>query len=263
VTAIEIAEKGLSTAPPAWRAIKLPESASSNGCDLNEGLCPVSDLRAALARESSLLRERDDLIEQQAVLSREFDHRLLNNLQMVSSLLSMQSRVSSNAETVSALTLAASRVATIGRIHAHLHSNDGAQSVAFKYFIEELGRDISPMLAVDEGAAKSIVVASVKLELPTTIAIPLGFIVSELITNALKYGEGFIAVRLKKDPRKGFALSVENGGPALPADFDLAASKRLGMRIIQSFLAKIDGKLLIAQGAGGKGARFTVLFAAS
>jgi len=196
-------------------------------------------------------------------LSREADHRLLNSLQMVSSLLSMQSRTSENVEAAAALTLAAARVATIGRIHRHLHSKDGVQTVALKHFVEELCRDFSAMLAVEAGAVHAVAVEGVELEVPTTIGVPLGFAVNELITNALKYGKGHVAVRLEEDARKGFALSVENDGPALPANFDPADSHGLGMRIIRSFVAKIGGELLIGQGAGGKGARFTVLFSAS
>ena len=74
-------------------------------------------LRAALAREEILLAQKDELIRQQGVLSKESDHRLLNGLQMIASLLSMQSRESRNADIASQLTIAANRVATIGRVH--------------------------------------------------------------------------------------------------------------------------------------------------
>jgi len=220
----------------------------------------VEGLRAALVREAQLLAEKDLWIEQQAIQSGEADHRLLNNLQMVSSLLSMQSRTSQNAEATAALSLAAARVATIGRIHRLLHSNDRVNTVAFKDFIEALCRDFSTMLSVDGEFAQVMTVEGAELQLPAVIGIPLGFVVNELITNALKYGAGAITVRLEPDARKGFALSVENDGPALPQDFDPADAKGLGMRIIRSFVGKIDGQLLVGQGAGGRGARFTVLF---
>ena len=79
-------------------------------------------LREALAREEALLRQKDELIQQQEVLSKESDHRLLNGLQMIVSLLSLQSRASTNAEAASQLAAAADRMATIGRIHRRLHS---------------------------------------------------------------------------------------------------------------------------------------------
>lgn len=196
-------------------------------CELNDGICPLTGLREALVREAKLLAKKDQWIEQQAILSREADHRLLNNLQMVSSLLSAQSRATQSVEAAAALTHAAARVAMIGRIHRQLHSSDGARTVAFKHFIEELCRDVAAMATPDRTVAQVIAVEGAELQLPTTIGIPLGFVVNELITNALKYGAGRITVGLKRDRRKGFALSVENDGPALAQAFDPAASKSL------------------------------------
>ncbi len=73
-----------------------------------------TELREALAQEEILLHQKDELIQQQEILSKETDHRLLNDLQMIVSLLSMQSRASTNAEVASQLAAAADRVATIG-----------------------------------------------------------------------------------------------------------------------------------------------------
>jgi two-component sensor histidine kinase len=231
-------------------------------CEQNDGVCPVTELREALAREAALLVEREILLDRQATLCRESDHRLLNNLQMVSSLLSMQSRSSLSVESASALALAADRVAMIGRIHRHLHSNDGVESVAFVGFVSALCRDFTTMLSSQGSVSRPISVRGPELLLPSAVAIPLGFVASELITNALKYGEGPITVHVAKDPRKGCALSVENAGPALAHDFDPAASKGFGMRIIRSLVAAIGGELCVARGRDDQGARFTVLFAA-
>jgi two-component system, sensor histidine kinase PdtaS len=248
-------------APAPALLMKRPRNATVHECEQPEGVCPVTELREALAREAALLRERDALIERQETLSRESDHRFLNNLQMVSSLLSMQGRAAANPEAASAFALAADRVSTIGRIHRHLHSVDNVEAVAFKRFTEELSRDVMGMMSLEECAARAIIIEGDELELPTTIGIPLGFIVSELITNAVKYGQGAITVRLGPDPRKGWTLSVENRGPPLPEGFDPAQSKGFGMRIIRSFVATIGGQLCIGRDEHDQGARFTVLFA--
>src|SRR5450755_2481695 len=104
-------------------------------------------LRAALAREEVLLGQKDELIRQQDVLSKESDHRLLNGLQMIVSLLSLQSRASPNAEAASQLAVAANRVATIKRVHRRLHCLDGVKTVAFEQYIEDLCDDFSAMLS--------------------------------------------------------------------------------------------------------------------
>src|ERR1700683_2498388 len=124
-----------------------------------------SGLREALAREEALLSQKDALIHQQAVLRQEADHRLLNGLQMVVSLLSLQGRASSNAEVVSQLAAAADRIATIGRIHRRLHSFDGVQTFALKHYVEDLCRDFSMMLSAQR-PERAIVVEGTEIELP-------------------------------------------------------------------------------------------------
>jgi two-component system, sensor histidine kinase PdtaS len=216
-------------------------------------------LRDALAESEARLREQGELIQKQELLSRESDHRLMNDLQMTISLLSLQSRSATNEEAAAQLAVAANRVSMIARIHHRLHSYEGVQAIEFGKFLEDFARDFSAMLSSDERPAQ-ILVEGVEINLPAATAIPLGFIVSELIANAAKYGNGRIAIRLQPDPAYGYALSVSNDGPALPEGFDPGASKGLGMRIIQSFARQIGGELRIGRGDDGQGARFTVLF---
>ena len=217
-------------------------------------------LREALARDETLLRQKDELIQNQALLSKESDHRLLNDLQVIVSLLSLQSRASANAEVASQLAAAADRIATIGRMHRRLHYCDGVQSVAFKQFLDDLCRDFSTMLSSEQRPERGIVVEGVEITLPSITAIPLGFIVNELITNAAKYGKGRITISLERNPAKGYALSVCNDGPSLPEGFDPAAGKGMGMKIIRSFVERIGGALRIGRGDNNQGTRFTVQF---
>lgn len=217
-------------------------------------------LRDALAREEALLRQKDELIQQKELMSRESDHRLLNGLQMIVSLLSLQGRAATNAEAASQLAAAANRVAMIERVHRRLHYLDGVQAVAFKQYLEGLCRDFSTMLSSEEYAEQDIVVEGIELKLPSVTGIPLGFIVSELITNAAKYGKGRISVRLEPNPGQGYALSVSNDGPGLPEGFDPAARNGLGMRIIRSLVKQIGGELQFGRSDNNQGARFVVLF---
>jgi two-component sensor histidine kinase len=217
-------------------------------------------LRAALASSETLLREKDDQIQQQALLSAESDHRLLNDLQLIVSLLSLQSRASSNVEAAEQLTVAANRVGMIARIHQRLHCLDGADSVAFGTYLEDLCRDHSAMLSSGAGPQHVIVSEGVAVDLPAATGISLGFIVSELLTNATKHGASPITVRLERDLTGRYVLSVSNGGSPLPEDFDPGAGRGLGMKIIRSFVQRIDGELRFGRGDQGQGANFSVLF---
>jgi two-component sensor histidine kinase len=217
-------------------------------------------LQEIIALDESLLRQKDETIQDQALLSSESNHRLLNDLQMIVSLLSLQSRATANAVAASQLAAAADRIAMIGRIHRRLHSFNGATTVAFKRFLEDLCSDFSVLMSSGQRDEQEISVEAVEIDLPTVTCRPLGFIANELITNATKYGEGRILVRLEKTIEGSYALSVSNDGPALPNDFDSAAHKGLGMRIVRSFVERIGGELLMGRGDKDQGARFTVLF---
>ena len=216
-------------------------------------------LRDALAEGEARLRQKDKLIQKHELLKKEFDHRLLNDLQMTISLLSLQSRESTNPEAASQLAVAANRVAMIARIHRRLNSYEGVQTIEFKKFLADFGRDFSAMVSSHE-RPEQVVVEGIEINLPVATAIPLGFIASELITNAAKYGKSRITIRLERNSE--YSLSVSNDGPALPEGFDPGASKGLGMKIIQSFAGQIGGELRVGRGDDGQGARFTVLFSA-
>ena len=214
-------------------------------------------LRQALARDDARLRQQDDVIRRKDLLSKESDHRLLNGLQMIVSLLSLQSRASANVEAAMQLAIAAGRVAAIERVHRRLHCFDGVPAVAFTQYLEDFCHDFSAMTSSD----RAIVVEGIEVNLPTATGIPLGFIINELITNGAKYGKGRITVRLEANPGRGYALSVSNEGPGLPEGFDPAACKGLGMKLIRSLVAGIGGELRIGRGDQDQGTRFTVVFA--
>ncbi len=230
-------------------------------CEQHPEGCPADTLRAALARESSLLQQKEILLKEQEILRAESDHRLLNGLQMVVSLLSLQSRTATTPEVAMQLSVAASRVATIERVHRRLHFNDGTTTVELKKSLEELCQDASGMAGSGDASQLDIRVSGSEITIPSATAISLGFIANELITNAVKYGIGEITVSLDAGPDGGYALSICNGGPALPDDFDPAASKGLGMKIVRSLVKQIGGTFSFARGADNQGARFVVHFA--
>jgi two-component sensor histidine kinase len=222
----------------------------------------VTELQAALAREAGLRREMEELARRQVMLAQEFEHRLINGLQVISSMLSLQSRAAKTPEATEQLKIAASRVAALGRVHRRLHLLDHQDHVAFKSYLEHLCEDLSRLLCGESGDC-AILVEGANDEIPTAFAIPLGFVVNELITNSAKYARGNITVRFETTAPGCHSLSVLDDGPGLPADFDPAGTKGLGMKIIRTLVRQIGGQLRILSGNGGRGARFTVAFQAA
>ena len=218
------------------------------------------ELRKALARDEVLLRQKDDSIRQQKVLTEECHHRLLNNLQMIVALLLLQSRKEASAEAALRLSTTADRVRAIASLHHHLHSMDGTSTVDFKPYLDRLCRDHLTMSSSDERPDQVIAVDAIEVSLSTTIGIPLSLIVNELVTNAIKHGGGRITVTLAPSGT-GHALSVSNAGSCLPEGFDPTACNGLGMALVSSLVAQIGGELRIDRGDDGDCTRFTVLFA--
>ena len=219
----------------------------------------TAELQAALAREEVWTREKHDLSQRQVMLAQEFEHRLLNSLQLIVSLLSMQSRNATTPEAGAQLTIAADRVAALGRVHHQLHRLDHQDNVEFKEYLKHLCEDLSGLL-FQEGTGYAIAVEGADCEIPTALGIPLGFIVNELITNSAKYAKGNITVRVETTSPPCHSLSVLDDGPGLPAGFDPAKSKGLGMKIVLSLVKQIGGELHILPGDNGRGARFSVTF---
>jgi two-component sensor histidine kinase len=237
-----------------------PRTFASYERELAAAKVTESQLRGLLAHDQILLGQKDESIRHQEILNQECHHRLLNNLQMIASLLSLQSRRETNTEASMRLSVAANRVGTIGRLHRHLHSMDSTETVEFKQYLDVLCRDHSTISMSEEHPTHDITVEGVEMSLPTVTGIPLGLIANELVTNAIKHGEGRVTVKLEPDIRKGYALSVCNKGPALPAGFDPATREGLGMKLVSSFVEQIGGELRIDRGNGNDCTRFCVLF---
>lgn len=219
----------------------------------------AAELQASLAREQALLSDKRELAERQTMLAHEFEHRLINGLQLVVSLLSLQSRAATVPEAAEQLTIAARRVSALGRVHHRLHLLDHQRTVRFKDYLSELCVDLSGLL-LEVQTGYAIVVEGEEVEIPTESAIPLGFIVNELITNSVKYAKSHIAVRIETNSTGGHSLTVSDDGPGLPAGFNPSASTGLGMKIVHSLVKQIGGALQIINGDNGRGARFTVTF---
>jgi len=219
----------------------------------------ASELKDALAREAALLRERDELVRRQEMLTQEFEHRLVNGLQMVGSLLSLQSQEAESPEAAAQLRIASQRVAAFGRVHRRLHLLDHRETVGLRQYIEQLCEDLSGLL-FDQNVADRVVVEGAEIEIPTKLGRPLGFIVNELITNAAKHATGKITVRVETTPELGPCLSVSNDGPALPDGFDPGGNRGLGLKVILSLVREIDGRLEVGRGPRQQGACFKVFF---
>jgi two-component system, sensor histidine kinase PdtaS len=215
----------------------------------------VAELNEAHMLEKTLRRELDNA-RRKVVLADELDHRLVNSMQLIVSLLSSQARIAAP-EAAAQLMVASRRVAAFAQVHHQLHLLDSDATVEFKSYFKHLCEGLSNLIQLDGSA---IVFEGAAAILPTELGVPLGFIVSELVTNSAKYARGPIVVRFETSSPGCHVLSVSDCGQGLPAGFNPAASKGLGMKLVQSLVQQIDGHLRIGRGNEGRGACFAVDF---
>lgn len=202
-------------------------------------------------------------IEHQELLVREASHRVKNSLALVSAMLSLQMQADDDPRVTRLLGDAQARITAIAQTHDQLWRGARVGIVA----LDDLACGLANALA-EQSPQHEIVCHAEAIELSADTAIPLGLVLTELVTNAIKYaypeGEGgAITIRIA---RKGdrIEMAVEDEGAGLPADFDLKAQSRrsLGTRMIVSLTRQLGGEIEMGARAGRPGTLAALSFPA-
>ena len=200
----------------------------------------VAVSRDATAQAASA-RAKDDALREKDLLLLEVHHRVKNSLQLVQNLLELQGRAAGDGDTAIQLNESATRVGTIAASHDRLYRAGSGLDVEIAPYLEGLIADLQSAL-VGAAAGRRIALQADAACWPAAEVPTLGLVLTELITNALKYGAGDIAVRFRQPPFDHATLIVEDGGPGPKPDFEPGRSSGLGMRLVTG--------LLRGQGAG-------------
>jgi two-component sensor histidine kinase len=213
----------------------------------------------AKQRAEQRASEAEAAEQQKSLLLQEVNHRVKNSLQLVSSLLNLQGGSVREEGIRHHFAAAAARVQTIARVHARLFQTGHVRNVEFGQYLKDLCADLGSTYAQQNQPRFDIDV--VRVSLPTDRVIPLALIVNELLTNVFKYaypaGQPVrVRVETRLDGEGTLVVVVADEGIGLPADFDLARSGGLGMRLIASLVAQLDAHLEVKRPAHGT--RFTL-----
>ncbi|RDV05539.1 sensor histidine kinase [Undibacter mobilis] len=211
-----------------------------------------AEVRAARDRFEALATER-------ALLMREVNHRVGNSLQLIASLLTIQSNAAHNAEVSEALSDATGRVMAVAQVHRRLYTSDDVQAVAIDLYLEALVEDLRR--SAEDGALAQLALQAEPIAATPDHAVAIGMIVNELVTNALKYaypeGKGVIRVMLRKDGENRGVLTVEDDGVGIAPNGG-PKSTGLGQRIVRAMAEKI--RATIEQDRTHRGARIVLTF---
>ena len=209
------------------------------------------ELRRANARLESRVAELTIERDRTAMMTREIDHRVMNSLQFISSLLTLQSRAAGDPAVTDQLDMAAARVATVARVHRRFYLDEAVETTCALEYTRRLALDLAEVIE-----PATIAVSGAATPIRTTLVLPLGLIANELVTNAAKHGARSISVEVTP-AGSGLRLVVGDNGPGLPDDFDPGARKGLGMRVMQALVSQHGGEMAFGKDPAG-GARFSV-----
>jgi two-component sensor histidine kinase len=186
-------------------------------------------------------------LDRQQMLVKEVNHRVNNSLQIVASMLHLQSSVTQSDDVRHELREASSRIAAIARAHQRLYSGERIETLDLGAYLTDVCKDLEesmPGCEVEVGAEKGIVVR-------TDRAIPAVLLVNELVTNAAKYaypaGNCRVWVTLSRGSTDTVIICVRDEGVGLPATFDLKSGHRLGMRLVDAFTRQLEGDLQVSR----------------
>jgi two-component sensor histidine kinase len=209
------------------------------------------ELRRINATEHAARVRAEQLVRENETLIREGDHRVMNSLQLVQSVLALQSRNATTKETKTQLNLASSRVLAIATVHKQLHLTGSLEDIDFDAFLHRLCESLKHT-APPQIAAINVTAENAKLR--SDLASGMGMLVAELVTNSFKHAyadeqRGIVAVDFKQTSN-GWCLEVSDGGRGLPAGFDIDQSKGVGMQVVKAFVRRLNAKLSVSSHPG-------------
>jgi two-component sensor histidine kinase len=205
-------------------------------------------------RHQSEVALRRSLHEKGALLQ-EIHHRVKNNLQVISSLLRMQSRRAPQAEARAALEDSEARVRSIALLHESLYRSDDLARVDFDLYVRDLVASLLRTHATE--GRPNVDVSCPELFLDLAVAMPCGLVVNELVTNALKHafvgrkaGTGTIGIRARRMDRT-MELIVEDDGVGTASEVaDAQQPPTLGLSLVRSLAKQLDADLDVESNLG-------------
>jgi len=208
----------------------------------------------------------------ETVRQKEIHHRIKNNLQVISSLLDLQADNFNDPKVIEAFRESQSRVISMALIHEELYKEEGTDTLNFSEYLKTLAENLFQTYRL---SSKNI---HLKMDLEENslfnmdIAVPLGIIVNELVSNSLKHAfpgrnNGEIRIKLCREGNgeykvegcksTNFILTVSDDGVGIPKNLDIEELDTLGMQLVTSLVDQLDGELELKR---DNGTEFTIRF---
>ena len=246
----------LTRAVDRWRGGGLFESGVLEGMPTEVVQLSDAFLHAtsALAAHEAQLQ---DAVAQQELLMQEIHHRVKNNLQIVASLLNLQANRIRLPEVKAEFEAARDRVRALATLHRHLYAEGELRSINMRTFLAELCGQLFQAMGEREGDRIQLSIEATELDMSSDQAVPLSLIVTEAVSNAMKYAfpsgrRGRIGVHLSAN-MEAARLIIEDDGVGIPEGkgaTETGPRDGLGIQLIRGFSRQLGATLEVRQGDG-------------
>ncbi len=191
-------------------------------------------------------------LEEKKVLLREIHHRVKNNLQIISSLLNLQSQYIEDDVTQEVFIGSQNRVRSMALIHEKLYGSSSLNRIDFGEYVENLAKSlINSYIKIPSNVKMHIDIKNVYLNIET--AIPCGLMINELISNSLKHGfkDSKGNIKIEMAPKnEDYILKICDDGVGFPEEIDFRNTETLGMQLITSLVKQLDGEIKLVKSSG-------------
>lgn len=200
-----------------------------------------------------LVSDKNQLIGEKDLLLKEVNHRVKNNLQIVMSLLDTQSEYVKNEKAQEAILESQNRVHAIALIHDQLYKTDNTTEINLSLYIKKLVHSLNSSL--NHSMNKVAITCEIdEITLDVSQVVPVGIILNETVTNALKYAfpdhqRGHINV-LVKHVGAFIEIKISDDGVGLPKDFNPTTSNTLGITLLEGLIKQLEGTFSIENNHG-------------
>jgi PAS domain S-box-containing protein len=213
----------------------------------NNIVVEVSGIAHDITDKKTDQQKIEQSLKEKEVLLKEVHHRVKNNMQVISSILNLQSSYVSDEYTLSLLKESQNRIKTMAYIHESLYQNKSFTSVNFSDYVTTLANNIVQSYTV--GGNKVILAFNLqRMNLSLDHSIPTGLIINELITNAIKHAfinreKGIISINLKSENNRVY-LEVKDNGVGLDPSIDIKNTNSLGLQLVNTLVDQIEAEMI-------------------
>ena len=248
---LEIINQALETNKMQTMQYKLPVKGEMRNFELRLVVSGEDEV-LAVVKDITEIKQAEEM-HRKDLLLKEIHHRVKNNLQIISSLLRLQSRKFTDKETVEAFRKSQNRAKSMAIAHEKMYQSSDLENIELKNYIETLTRYLINNYGCEpENIKIDIKIKSLTQNIDT--AIPLGLIITEIISNSFKHAfkdhKGNITIEILPEDDDHYLLMIKDDGIGFPEDIDFMNTDSLGLQIVISLVEQIEGSIELIKDNG-------------